>query len=226
MPRAVARVAADGTIDTSTTFASTIFSKDNVRSAASADGTTFFVTGSSGGMYTIALGAVGGGTSITATPSNMRYDEILDGQLFSSSGTTGSTSVQTIGNGVTTGAGQTATNLAGVTTANPYGFALFDTSTTVAGIDTLYIADATSGLERWTTDGTTWIKDTTFAALSSGIFGLTGWPTTTGIVLVVTSASTISRVAIPNAKPDSATVTTIATAATNTAFRGVTISAR
>jgi hypothetical protein len=147
----------------------------------------------------------------------MRMVDIFGGQLYGSSGAAGFASVLKIGTGEPTTAGQTATPLPGMTTfgASPYGFVFIGTTT-------LYVADGNTGISRWTFAGATWTQDTTFTVLTAGCQGVTGWATSTGVVLIaITSAGTgtIVRIDVPSAA--SPTSTLLETGPTNTEYRGV-----
>jgi hypothetical protein len=200
------------------------FSGSNVRGAASVDGTNFWIGGTSsaatnGGVWYAPLGASGGGTQITDTPNNMRMVAVYGGQLYGDSGSGTFTAVLTFG-GLPTTSGATATLLPGMSTGSPVGFVLLDADASVAGLDTLYVADTASGLERWTFNGTTWAQDTTFTVLTGGCLGATGWVTGSGVTVIATmSNGTIERVVVPTAGAPSATL--LVTAAANTAYRGV-----
>ena len=225
--RVVGRVDATGAADTSTTLAATAFAGSNVRGATSVDGTSFWVSGTAsssanGGVWYLAFGATAGGTQITDTPSNMRMVDIFGGQLYGTSGSGSDTTVLAISSAASTlptMTGATATPLPGLTATgkSPYGFVLL-------GASTLYIADSSTGISRWTLSGTTWTQDTTFTVLTSGCLGVTGWTTPTGVTLIVTTTGgTVQRIDVPSTS--SPTATLLVTEATGTAFRGVALAA-
>jgi hypothetical protein len=225
--RVVGRMDAAGNVDTSTRLASSAFSGQSVRGATSLDGQNFWVSGngntSSGGVWYVPLGASGGtmgGTQIVTAPNNARLVNVFGGQLYGSAGSVPYTNVFTIGTGTPTMAGATATSLPGMPTTTgptPLGFVLFDLNPNVPGLDTMFVAD--SSLQKWTFDGTTWTKDATFTVVSSSCLGVTGWVTSTGVTLVVTTSASALRVDVPTT--GTPTSTTLFSAATNTAFRGV-----
>jgi hypothetical protein len=217
--RVVGRIDATGVVDTATSLPSTVL-PTNARSATTYDGSSFWVSGTTGGAWWIALHGTSG-TNIMTTPSNARWVNIFNGQLYGTSGSSPYGGVFSIGSGLPTTAGQVATVLPGMTTNGvPYGFLLLDLSVTVAGLDTMFVADG-SNLQRWTFDGATWTKDAAFTpTLGTGLAGLTGWGDGTGAVtLLVTNPGTIFRVDVTAA--GAPTVTTLRTAGTNTAYRGV-----
>lgn len=226
--RVVGRLDSGGSVDTSTVLTANAFSGSNVRGAASADGTAFWVSGTSsgttnGGVWYVALGAAGGGTQILTTPNNMRMVNLFDGQLYGDSASGAFTSVLTIGSGLPTSAGQTATSLPGMVETSPYGFVLLNAGGGPSP-DTLYVADSSVGLVRWTFNGATWAEDTTFTALTSGCLGVAGWLNGNGATLIVTTAAgAIDRVDVPTS--GSPTLRPLVTAATNTAYRGAALAA-
>ncbi|MDI7267661.1 MAG: hypothetical protein QME96_06675 [Myxococcota bacterium] len=231
--RVVARVNVDFGVDTSTRFA-TAFSGGNVRGAATSDGSAFWATGSASGTWYIPFGTTGG-ARILATPGNARFVHVYAGQLYGSSGSGTFTNVFTIGAGLPTTAGQTATSLPGMPTssASPYAFALLDRNPVVPGVDTLYVADDRSaasggGVQKWTFDGTTWTLAATFTGgLTVGFRGLAALVTGADVTLVATSTATPSALLlmVDDGSPTPA-ATTLAAAAANTAYRGVSFFAR
>jgi hypothetical protein len=219
--RIAGRIDAMGVANTTTQLTAAAFAGNSVRAATSVDGTNFWVSGTStgtgGGIWYAALGAAGTGTQILGTPNNMRMLGIFGAQLYGDSGSAGFTSVLKIGTGEPTTTGQTATPLPGMTTtgASPYGFVFI-------GASTLYVADGNSGISRWTFSGTTWTQDTTFAVLTAGCQGVTGWATSTGVVLIaITSAGTgtVQRIDVPTVGAPVATL--LETGPTNAEYRGV-----
>ena len=157
LPVGGARRPAPATSIPSTSFA-TAESGYNARSAVSLDGAGISISGSSDVWYGLFGAATQAGTTVLAAPSNVRWLAIFGGQLSGSSGSSGFTDVFTIGAGLPVTVNQTATPLPGLPTtgASPYGFVFFDLDATVAGNDTLYLADDMAGLQKWTFDGSSW----------------------------------------------------------------------
>jgi hypothetical protein len=225
--RLVGRVDSAGAVDTTTTLAAAAFSGSNVRSVASSDGTAFWIGGTSsstgGGVWYETFGT-SGGTQIAGTPDNVRVVDIFAGQLYGNSGSSGFTSVFTVGTGLPTTAGSTATALSGMTTSSPYGYVMFSLGGGGA-IDTLFVADDGAGVERWTLSGATWARDATFTVEAAGCRGLTGWQTSSGVTLLaVRTTSEVDRIDVPST--GAPTLTSLVTAATDTAYRGVALAAR
>lgn len=214
--REVASVGVNGSVQATTL--GTFLSGNNVRSGAAA------VTG--GGAYVSGANGIGyanGGTVTTLASTNARDLGIFGGQLYYSTGS-GTNGIYALGSGLPTTAGQTATPVVSVT--NPYAFYFADLSSAVSGLDTLFVA-----------------VDTTTAA-SSGLFKFTksaggAWSASgsiTGTILRGLTATENNGLAQLYAANDSklfsfadggygvslsGSLTTLATAATNTVFRGV-----
>ncbi len=236
-PRVVARVDSLGNVNTTTTLGSA-YGGNNVRGAVTVDGTAFWVsgTGSPGGIEYQLLGASTDPVNVVSVPSNVRTVGIFGGRLYGSAATTSPTNyfgVFSVGaSGTPTTADSTATVLPGFPTAtgpSPYAFAMFDRDTAVAGIDTAYVADDRSiasggGVQRWTYSGTTWTLGATFnVGITSGARGLTAWPDGPDMVIAAVTAENPSRVVLFRDRPGMPTTAAlpIATAPTNTQFRGV-----
>jgi hypothetical protein len=226
--RVVARVDASWNID-STTRSATAFSGGNIRGAATSDGTAIWASGSTTGVQLFQFGEATS-KQITTSPTNIRVLQIFGGQLYGTSGSTPFVNVFAIGSGLPADTA-TATSLVGMPTASgpsPYSFALFDRNPNVAGRDTLYVADdrnpANGGLQKWTYDGTTWTLQATWSGgLTVGLRGLVGYVAGNSVVLFATTADTsLNRlVRLIDDGVTTPTATVLATATTNTMFRGV-----
>ncbi|GLZ39725.1 hypothetical protein Acsp05_33490 [Actinokineospora sp. NBRC 105648] len=221
--RVVARVDGQGTVDASTTITDT-FSANNVRGAATDDGSRFWVVGANGGVRLANLGTTGATTQInTAAPTNLRTAVIGGGQLYVSSGS-GTTGVYSVGTGLPTTGGQTPALT--VPAASPYGIVALDRDPAVPGVDTLYVADdsATGGVLKFSSDGTAWTARGSFRPAGAATRGITGEVTPSGVTLfATTSTNLLVKVddTAASAAPIAATSVTLRTAATNTALRGV-----
>lgn len=225
--RLVARVDVAGTVDTSTSF-STAESGANPRSAISVDGSGVWLAGSANVWYGLFGAATQSGTIVLQTPANVRWLGIFGGQLYGSSGSGAYTNVFSIGTGLPTTVGQTATSLPGLPTsgASPYGFVLFDLDPGVPGNDRLYLADDAAGIQKWTFDGTTWTETGSLNLTTPvGFRGLAGFAVNGTVTLMASTAETGSDRLVVFV--DSAAITgtnVVATAPANTAFRGVALS--
>ncbi len=224
--RVVGRIAADGSVDTSTTL-NGFSTANNIRSAAGSNGTDFYAAGATGVGYTSFQSAL---TPTSIAAQNTRQLGIFDGQLYETSGS-GAIRVATIGAGTPTTAGQTVTNLPGIPTTgtSPYGFFFADLTAAVAGVDTLYIADDSLGLQKYSLVAGSWTLNGTVGANADDYRGLTAGVSGGTVTLYATrdnggGADTIVSIVDSsgyNANFSSTAATTVATAATNTAFRGI-----
>jgi hypothetical protein len=229
VPRTVGRVNANGTVDTTTAL--TDFSTgNNPRGVASNDGSSFYVTGGAGGVRYATLGATTS-TQLSTTQTNLRGALVAGGDLYVSTQAGSTFRVGKVGSGLPTTSGQTIANLTGLSTSSvPNGFVLLDLDPSVAGVDTLYVADdTTSGGQilkyalvsgSWTAKGA--ITAGMIRGLTASVSGTTvtlfgttsGSSGITGTLFSATDASGFAGTA-------SGTASTIATAPANEAFRGV-----
>ncbi|MGI4730628.1 MAG: beta strand repeat-containing protein, partial [Janthinobacterium lividum] len=219
-PRTIGRVDATGAIDTTTT--TTAFSGNNIRSATSADGSSFYADGAATGVVLQPFGGSGTGTLVSSTVVNDRSIEEFGGNLYFSTGAGTARGIYEVGTGLPTATGTVSTiQIPTGGTSSPYQFYLADLSSSVAGYDTAYVIDSTAGLQKYTLSGTTWTLNNS-VALTGGT-GLTGSVDAQGVHLFVTSPTTLYSLTdvAGYGVNDSGTATTIATAATNEAFRGV-----
>jgi hypothetical protein len=226
--RVVGRISSTGEINTTTAMA-VAFSGNNVRGATTDDGSAFWVSGTASGSgvagieYTL-LGATSGEVQVLATPNNTRTVAIQNGQLYGSSGSGAYTNVFTVGSGLPTTPGQTATTLPGFPTsgASPYAFALSPDGTICYVADDRSVASG-GGVQKWTFDGTLWTLAATFTdGLNSGARGLTvDWSGPDPLILCTTADSPGNRLAQIVDDGGSPTAVVLATAPTNTSFRGV-----
>ena len=217
-PRVVGIVAANGVVDTSTVLTN-FGTANNIRSAASVDGSALYVGGATGAAYTT--------PDSTAVPStldtiNTRQIEIFGGQVYYSTGS-GTAGIYSLGTGLPTAGTQTATLLPGTNSngTSPYAFYLADLSTSVAGYDTLYVADSMKGIEKFALVGGTW---TSLGQLAfSGVTGLTATVSGSTVTLYATSPGAIDKLVDTGGYDVALTgaLSTIATATANEAFRGV-----
>ncbi|MGI4865090.1 MAG: T9SS type A sorting domain-containing protein [Janthinobacterium lividum] len=232
--RVVGRVAADGTVNT-TSLINDSFDGNNIRAAYSANGSTFYAVGGVGGVRYLPLGNAGATTSLAVAPANIRAIGAFGGNLYVSSGSSATLGVSQIGTGLPTAAGQTNTALPSLATASnssPYAFYFADLNPAVAGVDVAYVTDdrtATGGgIQKYSLVSGTWTLNGTIANTATTIPALRGLTGTVsnGTVTLAATAPTglylVSDAAGYNAAPTTTTLpAAVATAATNTAFRGV-----
>ena len=232
--RVVGRVSADGSVDTSTSFDGLSGTGNSIRGAASTDGNALWVSGVLGIAYTT-LGSAAVPIRLLGDPYNMRVIGIINDQLYASRSSVTAGGINTVGIGVPKTANTTAKQLPGFPSNNnvlsPFGFVAFDRDN-VAGLDTLYIADdrtvSGGGVQRWHLKNNTWAMDGVLSTgVSSGARGLTGFMSGANIVLVATTSepggASTRLVSFTDNGSTAAGImaTTLATAAANTAFRGV-----
>jgi len=220
--RVIGTLTAAGVVDTTTTVISDggSTSANTIRSATSVDGTTAFWTSTSVRIaYDNAPFASGATTQIDAR--NSRQVNLSGNVLFASNGSTTITNkVQHYGT-LPTGATTPSPVVSLATGDAVNGFAFFDLSPAVAGDDTLYALSTVEGLLRkYTFDGTSWSAS---GSLSSTAANLAGYANGVTVSLFLTSGSTLSGLTDSSGYNGSlsGSLTTLATAGANTAFRGV-----
>src|SRR5262249_36296761 len=141
--------------DTSTQIP-TQFSGNNIRGAATDDGSRIWAAGATGVVYA-PFGSTLANQQAQLLTLNTRFIGIASEQLYASTAAMMvNHNVFSIGTGLPTTAGQTTTeiNVAGTANASPYGFAFFDLIAGGSGPDTLYVCDDSSvanggGVQRW-----------------------------------------------------------------------------
>lgn len=222
-PRVIARIGLDEVVDTSTTITNA-FSGNNIRSATSTDGTQFWAAGANSGVNHVLLGGSSAVALNSTTPLNVRTVQIHGGQLYCSSSSSGFYYVHPVGTGIPTTSGQTVAVLPGFgTTSGPSSYDFF-----FADANTLYIADDRSsgglgGIYKYAFAAGSWsLQYQLSAGPTTGLRGLTGTVQggTATLFATTTLLSTNHVLAVTDTGPTS-TFTTLATAATNTVFRGL-----
>jgi hypothetical protein len=232
VPRVVGRVKYDGTIDTSTAL-SDISSNNNVRSAASTDGTEIWVggaSGSSGGVHYTTLGSTTSTQLFASIPKGVRQANIFGGQLYFDSNATGFLNVCMVGAGLPTTGGQSGMELVGLPDiAGNDGYVFVDLGDGM-GLGTLYVANDSAGVVykyallsgTWTAEGSiaaagahgvTATADSSVHAVTLFITGTSG---NDGTLYSFIDASAFGAMA-------SGSATSLAMAGANQAFRGVTL---
>jgi uncharacterized protein YjiK len=233
--RVIGRVNAAGTVDTSTALTD-YANANNPRSAVSSDGSKFWLSGGNGGVRLTTLGATTS-SDVSTTVTNLRQLGIAGGQLYVTTSSGSAVRLGTVGTGLPETTGQTITNLTGIpTTGSPYAFFFADLDAGVAGVDTVYIADDTNttgigGVRKFSLVGGTWTANGIAGAFGDAYLGLTGSVNAGTVTLYATrkggsaAAGGGELVSIVDATgynvAITATPTLLATAAANTAFRGV-----
>lgn len=222
-PRVIARIGLDASIDTSTSLTNA-FSGNNIRSATTPNGVDFFAAGANGGIQYVTLGANTATALNTTLPLNTRTIGTYAGQLYCSSSSGAFLGVSAVGTGIPTTAGQTITALPGMpTTSGPSTYDFF-----FADPNTLYLADdrataGNGGIHKYTLVAGTWTFQYILnPATTVGCRGLTG-VVQNGIATLFATNTLNGTNALVTVTDTGATsvFTTLATAATNTVFRGV-----
>lgn len=220
----VVRVGADGAVDTSTML-NEFADDNNVRGAASTDGTRIWVSGAAGGIGYTTLGS---DTFTRLTDRNVREVQVVDGRLYASSDKDG-IGVSTVGDGTPSTSGQSLTNLPGSpeSSGDPYDYVLLNLSGGTTP-DTLYVADGSAGkINKFGLVGGVWKAEGGKSV--ADVVGLTGSVTNGQARLYATGSgssgtsgtlSTVTDTAGAGATM-SGSVTTLATAGSKKAFRGV-----
>jgi hypothetical protein len=212
-----------GTVNTSTAL--TDWSDGgSPRSVISTNGSNLWLVGAAGGVR---LATPGSTTSseVSTTVTNLRHVDIFDGQLYISTASGTAMRIAQVGTGTPTTPGQTMTSLPGVPTSggSPVGFFMADLSTSVTGLDTLYVADDGAGLLKYSLVGGTWTATGTVGANADDFRGVTGTVSGSEVTLYLSGPGAISRfVDITGYNGTvSGSATVLANAPANTAFKGM-----
>ncbi|WP_158022699.1 IPT/TIG domain-containing protein [Hymenobacter coccineus] len=229
--RVIALIAADGTVDTSTSTG-TAFSGSSIRTAATVNGTSFYSVGGNSGVQYQAFGSAMT-TQLNTAPINIRSINVANGGLYISTNSAAYFGLNQVGNGLATTGGQAVTVLPGFPGAtagsSPNGFYFADLSDAVPGVDVVYVADDRStsgGIQKWSLVAGSWVLNGTIAgSASTAVRGLNGLTRGTAVALAATSANGLFSLTDNtgyNAAPTLiALPTAIAGARANTAFRGM-----
>lgn len=224
------------------------FSSGNFRSMVATGANTFYATGNSSGSpntggawyYNGSNFTQLSSTTTTGQPTNLRNVEIYGSQLYVSSASGTFLGISSIGAGLATTSGQTATLQINMGAgASPYGFVMFDTNSDSV-LDLAYVADdrtsAGGGIQKWVLSGGTWSNSwallvngtgTLSATAGTGFAGLRGltgtWDAVNGAQLFATTTETSNNrlISISDLGITPTTATNLASAGTNYAFRGV-----
>ena len=230
-PRVIGRIAPDGSFDTSTAIGDA-FSATSIRSAASADGTSFYALGGNSGVRYLPFANAATGTTVqlNTSPTNTRVVNIFDGNLYITSGSGTNIGVNQVGTGLPTTSGQTVALLPGLPAGgigSPYAFYFADLSSSVAGVDVVYVVydgTTTSGIQKYSLVSGSWVSNGTIGS-GTALRGLTAAVAGGTVSLYATSGTSLYALADNagyNAAPSTATLpTAIVTAAINTALRGL-----
>ncbi|HEX3772150.1 MAG TPA: hypothetical protein VHV30_14840 [Polyangiaceae bacterium] len=236
VPRVVGRLDAAGNVDTSTALTD-IASKNNIRGATSSNGVDLWATSSNDGLHYASLGSTTS-VELSTTVTNLRGVGIFGSQLYVSDSSGSAVRLGTVGAGLPKTSGQTTTNLPGFPlTGSPYGFFFADLDGT-PGVDTVYVADdgagtTSGGLFKFALVAGTWTAEGSIGATADAYRGVTGVVNGTTVTLYATRKGGTAAAGggeldrIVDASGFGGTLagapTLLATAAANTAFRGVAV---
>lgn len=215
--RVIGTMGLNGIVDTTVDITDTT---GTIRSATTVSGSSYYVSTSASVRYVAAPGA--GSVSTLIDARNSRQVNLYGNTLYASNGSTAiSNKVQSYG-----------TLPSGATTPSPVvtlgtsdavnGFVMLDLDAGVAGVDTLYaLSTVANRLVKYTFDGSAWNASGFIGA--SGAQNIVALQGSAGVDLFVTSGS--SLMTVTDASGYNGTITgslsTLATAGTNTAFRGI-----
>ena len=245
VPRVVAVIDHNKNINTATALTNWA-NANNPRNAITTDGNSIWVIGAGGGAIYTTLGNTGSSDvtisgdylNTTNTPTvfnNGRRLNYFNGQLYTSSAS-GGISIATVGSpGTLTNAPNPTTTVnvvqlpgvpssSGTGNIQPYGFYFADLSSSVSGVDVLYVTDNNGGfVYKYSLVSGTWTAAANKLTIT-GVSGLCAKQAGTSVTLFASNPTTIFTVTDAggyNANFSTTTLTTVATAATNTAFRDV-----
>ncbi len=203
---------------------STAFNANNIRCGVT-NGTDFWAAGTSSTAGTNGIQYFGTGTpsQVSSTITNTRVVNIFNGQLYFSTGSA-PVGIYAVGSGLPVTSGQLSTLVIAGTgsSPSPYGFA-FNAAT-----DICYIADDRTpanggGIQKFTKSGGLWTLQYTLSAGTVGARGLTvDWSGSNPVIYATTTETTGNRIITITDTGLGSGYTTLATAATNTIFRGIT----
>lgn len=217
--RVIGRVDLTGLVDTSVAITDPT---SNLRSVATVNGSTYYLATAGSVRYVGTPGPAA--TSVAVDLRNSRQVYMTDNILRASNGSTAITGkVQNYGTLPTgTVAAVPDVSLALADAVNGIWYA--DLSTTVAGSDTVYLLSTVENLLRkYSFDGTNWVSNGSIPA--SGASDITGSVSSSGVSLFTTSTSAlrtfVDTSGYNGTLSASGALTSIATAGTNTGFRGL-----
>jgi hypothetical protein len=215
--KVVGTVGGSGVVDTS--VAVTGLGTAVPRSATTVDGTTYYL-GTSTNVYYVGTPS-GASTATSIDVRNSRQVNLAGNVLYASNGSTAITGkVQSYGT-LPTGTTAATPLVTLLTTDAVNGFATFDLDATIPGVDTIYaLVTTVSQLQKWSFNGTSWSQN---GSLASTAANLTGFNVGPAVTLYLTTPSALQTVVDASGFGASitGTISTLATAATNTGFRGV-----
>src|SRR5262249_53838981 len=126
-------------------------------------------------------------TQLSTTVTNIRQVNIYNGQLYESDSSGSAVRLGTVGTGLPTTSGQTITNLPGFpVSGSPYAYYFADLSTSVAGVDTVYVADDAAGIQKYSLVGGSWTATGVAGVAADAYRGITGIVSGSSVTLYAT----------------------------------------
>jgi len=238
VPRVVARVLASGAIDTSTALTDASVGS-NFRGAASSDCNHVWVsgTGTNGGVRHTTIGRTTSDDVSGTSFANTRAVVVAGAQLYVGASVTALRTVASVGTGLPATGPATVKALTGLPLpaagGQPYAFFFAQLDPNVTAPDTLYVADESFGVQKFSLSGGTWVARGTSGSGADVYRGITGIVSGSTVTLYATRrAGTATNgtgggelVSIVDASGAGGTLTAaptlIAAAAANTDYRGV-----
>ncbi len=206
---------------------------NNPRSACSQNGSAVWMVGGAGGLRYAAWGDASSIQVTTSALVNIRQVKIFGSRIHVSTASgAANTLVNSVSGGLPTTTDQyfmTLPGLPSATASSAYSFVMLDLSGSEPGLDTLYIAiDTQNSIDKFCLSGGTWqryggVSATAYRGLDAVVDG------TTVTLYITTGAGTAGGGGTLATITDtsgyqgafSGSITTLATASANTAFRGV-----
>lgn len=217
--RVAALIDANGNIDTTTRLSS---GSGAIRSAVTQDGNRFWFTGANDGVHTVPFGNAAGSAStiVNSAGTNLRVGGIFGSQLYFStaSGTPG-IGFWKVGNGLPTTSGNAVTQIIGTTNSHTSAFILLDLDAGVAGVDTAYVTIGSS-IAKYKSNGSTWTAAGSIATSASAL-GVTALVNGSSVTVFATTVANVLRATDTASGTLSGSFSTLATAGSGQAFRGV-----
>ena len=223
-PRVIATLKpSTGLVDTSVTV---INAGGTIRSATSTDGSSLFYVASSSANFVAYVGSPGPNSSgVQIDGRNSRQVLLRNGGVLYASNGSSAIAEKFQSYGVLPTGATTPTALVTLTTSDvSHGFALFDLDGSVAGLDTLYFVNAFNNrIYKYSFDGTTWNANGFLSISGLGQGNIDGVVESGGVRLFVSTGSVLGTLFDSSGYNSTITGTfsTITSAPSNTAFRGL-----
>ncbi|MFM7205586.1 MAG: hypothetical protein ACKO4T_02795, partial [Planctomycetaceae bacterium] len=189
------------------------------RSATTVDGSRYWLATSTGVRYVPT--PIASSTSVLIDSRNSRQVNLSSNVLYATNGSTGTAAkVQSYGTLPTVATVPTPL-VTTLTTDAMNGFALLDLDAGIPGADTMYtLSTVSSQLLKYSYNGTSWLTSGSIASSASNLAATNVGGTVTLYLTTGSNLRVLTDTSGYNASINGS-FTTLATAATNTAFRGV-----